>query len=171
MADDPVDVNPFWCRGGGIDLNCANDEVDAVGSLSLDDFFGKVGRAFLLAFWIHFAFFVAEVAMLVANPDPGRRRVVDGFAHVLVMPLTILSFYNSDTMGQLLFFAALWHFFSDTSATRPTYALLVPGFGGRTWGRQRMIVSHLHRAAELVSRSGVTRFDSFMCGHLRDHLS
>ena len=42
MADDPVDVNPFWCRGGGIDLNCANDEVDAVGSLSLDDFFGKV---------------------------------------------------------------------------------------------------------------------------------
>ena len=70
--------------------------------------------------------------MLLANPSPERRRVVDGFAHILVMPLTILSFYNSDTMGQLLFFAALWHFFSDTSATRPTYALLLPGFGGRT---------------------------------------
>lgn len=130
--DDGVNVNAFWCHGGGLDLNCGNDEVEPMGSMGAADFLAKIGRAFMFAFWIHFAFFVAELAMLLANPDPARRKVVDGFAHILVMPLTILSFYNSDTMGQLLFFAALWHFFSDTSATRPTYALLLPGFGGRT---------------------------------------
>ena len=125
---------PFWCRGGGIDLNCAGDVTSPLldGSTSIGELMTKLARALLLAFWIHLSLFVGELAMLTGGPSPEMRRKIDGMAHILTMPITIVSFYQADTIGTILFFASLWHFLCDCAATRPTYVLLLPGFGGRT---------------------------------------
>lgn len=127
--------NPeFYCRGSGVDLSCAGDVADPAldGSASAGEFIGKLSNVFLLAFWIHLSLFVGELAMLRSGTGKEARKTVDGFAHILTMPITIISFYQGDTIGTILFFGSLWHFLCDSAGTRPTYVLLVPGFGGRT---------------------------------------
>ena len=48
------------------------------------------------------------------------RKTVDGLAHILTGPISVIAFYSSDTLGTVLFFGSLWHFLCDCAATRPT---------------------------------------------------
>jgi hypothetical protein len=96
------------------------------------DFLVKLARPLSVALLLNGSLFVGELAMLIACPSPQARKVIDGFAHILTGPISVISFYGADSLGTLLFFGALWHFLCDCAQTRPTYVLLLPYSGGRT---------------------------------------
>eukprot|EP00419_Tripos_fusus_P038925 CAMPEP_0172785960 /NCGR_PEP_ID=MMETSP1074-20121228/205707_1 /TAXON_ID=2916 /ORGANISM="Ceratium fusus, Strain PA161109" /LENGTH=319 /DNA_ID=CAMNT_0013622973 /DNA_START=68 /DNA_END=1027 /DNA_ORIENTATION=+ len=99
------------------------------------DFVVKLARPLSVALLLNGSFFVGELAMLMACPLPQVRKVIDGFAHILTAPISVIAFYGTDSLGTLLFFGSLWHFLCDCAQTRPTYVLLLPCRGWRTSSR------------------------------------
>jgi len=81
----------------------------------------KIAQPLLLAVFINLCLFVGELATLIAYRGVTEtRKNIDGLAHILTGPISVISFYSSDSLGTVLFFGSLWHFLCDCAATRPT---------------------------------------------------
>lgn len=54
------------------------------------------------------------------------RSMLDLFSHLFIGPISVIAFICRDSVSTMLFFAALWHFFTDANdKTRPSNMLLV----------------------------------------------
>jgi|MDSY01.2.fsa_nt_gb hypothetical protein len=104
----------------------ADDDAPTEGHRTFDGFLSSMYMPLLLSFFINCFLFVGEIAMLGSGLRQGNRSTIDGFAHILTGPVSVIAFYQADTLASVLFFGCLWHFLCDCAATRPTYLLLFP---------------------------------------------
>lgn len=103
-----------------------------VGAASFEAFLLNMISPMVWSIFINACLFVGEIAMRTFDSSRDVQRAIDGFAHIILGPVTAVTFYSSDSFGTLLFFGSLWHFFCDSGQTRPSYVLLLPGMAGRT---------------------------------------
>jgi hypothetical protein len=73
-----------------------------------------------------FTFFVAEIASTSIGHNGEARANLEAFSHILSPPIAFIAFFSPDFTGTFLFFASLWHFFSESGQARPTSVLVLP---------------------------------------------
>jgi hypothetical protein len=108
-------------------MSSCDDDAITEGHDTFVGFLKAIYMPLLLSVFINCFLFVGELAMLTTNKN--NRSIVDGFAHILTGPVSIIAFYQPDTLASVLFFGCLWHFLCDCAETRPTYLLLFPWAG------------------------------------------
>ena len=88
---------------------------------------GNWGTVIIMSIYMNACLFCGEyvigIALIQRQNDRARVAAIN---NVIFGPISVITFFQKDVLGSILFFGAMWHFFCDVSTGRPSFMLLAP---------------------------------------------